>query len=265
MGRFGQFSPKALRDRKVQKRIMNIIAIGGGSLKKKETLPIDRQIVKLTGKSSPRALFIPTASGDPEDYCGTFDAVYGDLLGCRTDHLLLYRRPGDRARAAEKILAADLIYVGGGNTLRMMKFWRKLEIGELLVKAGKRGTVLAGLSAGAICWHDWGHSDSMAYSGKKKWSYIKVRALGLRPGLYCPHLDNEKRHASFKAMVASEKSAGIACDNMAAIWYHGAEASCITAQKKAGVHIYTVQKGHVSIATFKNGDRIDTSLILNGQ
>lgn len=238
---------------------MNIIAIGGGSLKKKQTLPIDSSIVKLAGKKSPRALFIPTASGDPQDYCEAFDRVYGGLLGCTTDHLLLCRRPGDREAAAGKIRAADLIYVGGGNTLRMMKMWRRLGIDKMLVKAGQQGTVLAGVSAGAICWHEWGHSDSRAYSGRKSWSYIKVRGLGLRQGLYCPHLDSEKRHASFKKMVAREKMAGIACDNFAAVLYDDSGAACITSRRKARVHIYTSVNGKVLIRSFKNGEKIDLS------
>ncbi len=236
---------------------MNIIAIGGGSLKKKETLAIDRYIIKLIGKESPRALFIPTASIDPVDYCEAFDHIYGVLLGCRTDHLLLYKNPGDRSAAARKINSADLIYVGGGNTLRMMKMWRRLGIDELLIKAGQQGTVLAGLSAGAICWHEWGHSDSRAYSGKKNWSYIKVRALGLRPGLYCPHLDSEKRHTSFKKMVAHEKMIGIACDNFAAVHYDDSGAICITSRRKARVRIYNYSRGQITITNFKNGDKID--------
>ena len=235
---------------------MNIIAIGGGSLKKKQTLPIDRTIVKLTERSRPRALFIPTASGDDQEYCDSFDRVYGKLLNCKTDHLLLYRKPGDRAAAAKKIASADLIYVGGGNTLRMMKLWRKLGVDRMLIRAGRTGTVLAGLSAGAICWHAWGHSDSMAYSGKKNWSYIKVKALGLRPGLYCPHLDSEKRHESFKKMVIRERMIGIACDNFAAIHYDDSGARCLTARKNARVHIYTVLNGHVTIRSYRTGARI---------
>jgi dipeptidase E len=236
---------------------MHIIAIGGGSLKKKQTLPIDRYIVKLAGKKSPRALFIPTASGDPLDYCEAFDHIYGDLLGCRTDNLLLCRGPGDRAAAAAKIRSADLIYVGGGNTLRMMKMWRRFGIDRLLIKAGQEGKVLAGLSAGAICWHEWGHSDSRAYSGKKNWSYIKVRSLGLRPGLYCPHLDSEKRHTSFKKMIAREKMIGIACDNCAAVHYDDSGATCIARRPKARVHIYTYVNGKITIRSFKNGEKID--------
>ncbi len=236
---------------------MHIIAIGGGSLKKKQTLPIDRFIVKLTGRKSPRTLFIPTASEDEAEYCEAFDRVYGNLLGCRTDHLLLYRRSEDRAAAAEKIEAADLIYVGGGNTLRMMKMWRRFGIDRLLVQAGRRGTILAGLSAGAICWHEWGHSDSRAYSGRKNWSYIKVRGLGLRPGLYCPHLDSEKRHASFRKMVTRDRMTGIACDNFAAIHYNDVGATCVAAKKKARVHIYIQASGRVMVRSYGNGENID--------
>jgi dipeptidase E len=236
---------------------MNIIAIGGGSLKKKQTLPIDRVIVQLAEKKSPRALFIPTASGDERKYCEAFDRVYGELLGCRTDHLLLYRRPGDRKEAARMIGSADLIYVGGGNTLRMMKMWRRLGIDKMLIKAGQRGVVLAGVSAGAICWHKWGHSDSRSYSGRKNWSYIKVRSLGLRQGLFCPHLNSEKRHASFKKMVAHERMIGIACDNFAAIHYDDSGATCLTSRRKAHVNIYTPANGRVTIRSYGNGEKID--------
>jgi dipeptidase E len=236
---------------------MNIIAIGGGSLKKKQTLPIDRAIVKLTGRKSPRALFIPTASEDEKEYCEAFDRIYGNSLGCRTDHLLLYRRSEDRAAAARKIEAADLIYVGGGNTLRMMKIWRRFGIDRLLINAARYGTVLAGLSAGAICWHEWGHSDSRAYSGRKNWSYIKVRGLGLRPGLYCPHLDSEKRHISFRKMVARDRMTGIACDNFAAVHYNEAGATCIAAARKARVHIYINANERVTVRSYGNGEKID--------
>lgn len=236
---------------------MHIIAIGGGSLRKKETLPIDRHIVKLTGRKNPRALFIPTASDDDQEYCAAFDGIYGELLGCRTHHLRLYRRPQDRKHAAEWIKAADLIYVGGGNTLRMMRLWRQLGIDGLLIKAAHRGTVMAGLSAGAICWHNWGHSDSRSFSGKKDWDYIKVRSLGLVPVLYCPHLDGEKRHESFRAMVEKERMFGIGCDNNAAVWYHDGKATCLSSRSKAGVHIYIPAKERVVVESFRKGESFE--------
>ena len=235
---------------------MNIIAIGGGSLKKKHTLPIDTFIVDRTRKKHPRALFIPTASNDLPEYCDAFDRIYGELLGCRTDHLLLYRGKEDHATAAARITAADLVYVGGGNTLRMMRMWRRFGIDAMLIRAARNGTVMAGLSAGAICWHEWGHSDSRSYSGKKNWDYIKVRSLGLQPGLYCPHLDSEKRHASLKRMVIRDRMTGIACDNYAAIHYGDGRAACVTARRSARVHVYAYSRGSLSISHYRNGEKI---------
>ena len=66
-----------------------IVAIGGGELRKLQTLRIDRRIVELTGRARPRALFIPTASQDSENYIATFRRVYGDKLGCKIQIFLL--------------------------------------------------------------------------------------------------------------------------------------------------------------------------------
>lgn len=217
---------------------MKIVAIGGGEIKDRETLKIDRFIVDLAGKSVPKTLFIPTASGDAPGYCDTFDRIYGRLLGCRTDHLLLFWEPADPKTIKAKIMSADIIYVGGGNTLRMMKRWRQIGVDHLLKSAGERGAILSGLSAGAICWHQWGHSDSRSFTGKSEWPYIRVTGLGFAPGIFCPHLDVEKRHRAFAGMVARYKVPSIACDNNAAVFYNDSKAVCLTSQKQARAYIY---------------------------
>ncbi len=68
-----------------------IVAIGGGELKSLETLRIDKEIIRLSGKKHPKALFVPTASGDSEAYWKTFQRVYGKRLGCKTDVLYLLK------------------------------------------------------------------------------------------------------------------------------------------------------------------------------
>jgi len=234
----------------------NIIAIGGGELHLKETLPIDRHIVSLAGKRRPTALLIPTASGDSPLYPERFDRIYGKLLGCRTETLLLVRSERDRLRAERKIRRADIIYVGGGNTLRMMNLWRRLGVDEMLRQAGHRGTVLSGLSAGGICWHEWGDSDSRRRPGRTDWSFIRVRGLGLCPGIFCPHLDSQRRHAGFKQMVLRSRRIGIACDDTAAVWYHGPSATCISARKAARVHLYRFQGGRLRLESYGNGETI---------
>ena len=156
-----------------------IVAVGGGDMGNSETLPIDREIINLTGKARPRALFIPTASYDSADYYEGFRRVYGRRLGCQTDVLLLLGINQPHEIVEEKILSADLIYVGGGNTLKMMRRWRKLGVDHMLQTAYANGIVLAGVSAGAICWFSYGHSDSMAFYHPDDWGYVKVKGLGL--------------------------------------------------------------------------------------
>lgn len=194
-----------------------IIAIGGGDLSAGATLSIDREIVQRTGKKRPRALFIPTASLDREGYCEAFEAIYGDRLGCITEMLLLFReRPGVReVRAC--IDGADLIYVGGGNTLRMMKLWRKLGVDRLLKRAHKQGTVLAGLSAGAVCWFESGCSDSRKFSSPDDWDFICVRGLGLLRGVCCPHYHREQREKPFSDIISKRGGLGIALDDHCAL------------------------------------------------
>jgi dipeptidase E len=72
-----------------------IVAIGGGEIGKPgypvETTKIDKEILRLTGKKSPRLLFIPTASDDSELYFETVKKHFGKRLGCTTDVLLFNR------------------------------------------------------------------------------------------------------------------------------------------------------------------------------
>jgi len=197
--------------------IKKIVAVGGGSMIDGATFSIDKRIVQLTGKKNPRTLFIPTASSDDLDYWERFQKVYADKLGCRTDVLLLLNNKISNKEIKYKIEHADLIYVGGGNTLKMMRRWRTLGVDKLLHKAWQKGTVLAGTSAGAICWFGYGHSDSMAYYSPKKWDYIRVKCLGFIPFTLCPHYLKEKRDKHYKAMIKKFGGMGLALDDCCAI------------------------------------------------
>ncbi len=109
------------------------------------------------------------------------------------DTLELYGNRYEEGEIEKKILGTDIVYVGGGNTLRMMRMWRKHSVDLLLRKAWENGTVMAGLSAGSICWFEAGHSDSRKGADPTKaFEYMKVRGLGLIEGLHCPHYDVEE-------------------------------------------------------------------------
>ena len=102
--------------------------------------------------------------------------------------LFLIKEQPSREQIRTKISSADIIHVGGGNTLLMMRIWRRLGVDHLLEAAYQDGTVLAGISAGSICWFDSGHSDSMSFYNPRKWKYINVRGLGLLKGHPLPAL-----------------------------------------------------------------------------
>lgn len=198
-----------------------IVAIGGGEIITGDTLIIDKEIIRLTQKKHPKLLFMPTASSDSEDYWNQIDKYYGKKLGCKTEVLYLLNETPSLKEIKEKILTADIIYVGGGNTLKMIKLWRVLGVDKLLKTAWQRGIVLCGISAGSICWFDSGHSDSMSFYNSKNWKYINVKCLGFIKGIHCPHYNSQTlrvpRKKHFKNMIQKIGGMGIAIENNCAI------------------------------------------------
>jgi dipeptidase E len=200
---------------------MKIVAIGGGEIGRPgfpvETTQIDKEIVRLTGRSKPNLLFIPTASSDSEGYAKVVEKHFGTNLGCKVDTLFLLKQKLSRNEIENKILNTDMIYVGGGNTLKMMNVWRKYGVDKILVKAGEKGVVLSGVSAGAICWFRSGSSDSRRFTDPKA-DLIKVNGINLLSALFCPHYDFEKdRKPDLKRLMKKTLGVAIAVDNCCAI------------------------------------------------
>jgi dipeptidase E len=144
-----------------------------------------------------------------------------------------------------KILSADIIYVGGGNTLQMMRIWRRLGVGKLLIAAYKNGVVLAGISAGSICWFDSGHSDSMSFYNARKWKYINVKGLGLIQGIHRPHYNGRTlgvpRRKNFQDLIRKTGGLGIAIDNNCAIAFRDGRLFKVLSSKPRA-RAYTVYK-----------------------
>jgi dipeptidase E len=223
----------------------SIVAIGGGELKDLETLAIDRRVVERTGVARPNVLFIPTASSDDERYVETVRKVYGGRLGCEIEVLRLIAETPMPDPIAALIADADLVYVGGGNTLKMMRRWRRLGVDRLLVDAYRRGTVLSGLSAGALCWFAYGHSDSLSFYHPDHWDYIRVRCLGLVSGTCCPHYDGERRDPSFHRLIERTGDIGIALDDCCALEIVDGSFKVLTSREGAGAYRVTRRHGTV--------------------
>lgn len=198
-----------------------IVAIGGGLIRTRGTATIDREIIRLSGRKNPNLLFIPTATSDSELYWTRVQEYFGGFLRCKTDVLFLIKNRPSGENIRRKIRWADIVYVGGGNTLLMMRVWRRLGVDRLLREAYARGTVLSGISAGAICWFESGHSDSMSFYNLSSWDYIQVKGLGLVKGIHCPHYNSMTlgvpRRKHFQRMIAKTGGIGIAIENNCAI------------------------------------------------
>lgn len=225
-----------------------IIAIGGGEIGrpgfKNETLTIDRELIKLSGKTNPKFLFIPTASGDAAGYVESVNKYFGNRLGCKIDVLLLTKTSYSQKELENKILKTDIIYVGGGNTLKMMNLWRRLGIDLLLKKAYEKGIVMSGLSAGSVCWFRYGNSDSARFGKNKEASMIRVKGLNFLPILHCPHYDVEVgREDSLKEMMKKTSGIALALDNCAAIEVVGNEFRIIRSKPNANAYKVYWEKG----------------------
>ncbi len=203
---------------------MKIVAIGGGRIGRfsptVRTTALDREAVRLSGEKSPRLLFLPTANAGCDQYCAAIYNQFSKKLGCRVDIMLLVNTDPVYANIRSRILDADIIYVGEGNTLRMMKTWRRYGVDRALRAAMKRGKVLCGSSAGSIAWFSWGNSDSLK-SDQNPTRLARVQGLGFVDALLCPHYDAEKhRRPSLKAMMRRQKGIGIALDECCALVVH---------------------------------------------
>lgn len=189
-----------------------LICIGGGEIPRVkngiqlpyETKEIDKEIVKISGKTNPKLLFIGTASSNSYEYFLVIKKIFEDL-GCIVSNLDLLSEKIDMEQVENQILDTDIIYVGGGNTRFMLEKWRELGVDKLLVQAYKKGIVCSGLSAGSYCWF--------------KYNYDLIEGMGIINAVNCVHYEQKDTEARNKLYnVIREKSlTGIALENCVAL------------------------------------------------
>jgi dipeptidase E len=192
-----------------------ILAMGGGGFTMRERTPaLDRFVLELTGKPVPKICFLPTASGDPREQLMGFHERFG-AWPCEPSVLSLFHLT-TRVHPAEHLLEQDAIYVGGGSMRNMLAVWHVHGVDHAMRIAWNRGIVLAGLSAGAMCWFQGGVSRS---GGAPE----PVEGLGLLPGSLSVHLGDEvSRLPVFRgAVAAGDLPTGYAADDGAALLYAG--------------------------------------------
>jgi len=162
--------------------IKQIIAIGGGGFGRNPGEGIiEKFILNQSSEEKPNICFIPTATGDNEAYKVNFYSTFSKL-NCSPSHLDFFKRTPN---LEELCYSQDIIYVGGGNTKSMLAVWKDWGLVRILQKAYNTGTIMCGVSAGAICWFEYGITDSWKDELKI------INCLGFVQGSCCPHYDEE--------------------------------------------------------------------------
>jgi len=186
-----------------------VLAIGGGMLMPRDSAPLQVQYaMELTGRPAPKLCVLNTAVGDdPSASLRVYDRLA--TTSARVRHLALFPMP-NVADPEDLLMSQDVIFVGGGSVANMVAVWRVHGIDEILRKAWQAGIVLAGSSAGGICWFEGGTTDSFG---------IKLRpftdGLAMLAGSFCPHYNSEgERRPLYNRLVADGAlPGGIACDD----------------------------------------------------
>ncbi|MEH6943788.1 Type 1 glutamine amidotransferase-like domain-containing protein [Bacillus sp. JJ722] len=179
---------------------MKLALIGGGYVKHTDNLHINKRIVELSGKKNPKVLFLPTASNDDENYITEFTEVFGKQLECQVKVLRCLNKNPVEPEIKQMIESADLIYLGGGNYINMIRKWEEYNINNRLLQALQNETLIAGISAGAICWFKSGIRSNYEREG-----FIESPGWNVINKIFCPHYNQMDRANEFHRLLL-EKS-----------------------------------------------------------
>lgn len=220
-----------------------VVAIAGGGLDSNRELNL--HTIKLADKEKPNVLYIGTASRDAE---GNIEAITKEFcfLGCEVKSLCLYSKKYDEKETDMLLAWADIIYVGGGDTISMMKIWKQYGVDKKLKQVYEQDSaVLTGISAGAICWFHCGHSDSESFHNSDNWNFCWANGmLDLFPMAYCPHYDEEGRN-SFDEMLREKELTGLAMENNTAFVENNGQQYFIKSDAGAKAYIINYEKGRM--------------------
>ena len=175
-----------------------IIAIGGGGYASQASdIVLEEYVLAQANASRPKVCYLPQAGGESREYIVRFYEAF-TRLGAQPSWFSLFGRVA--ADWPAYLLSHDVLYVGGGNTRSMLALWREWSVDTVLHDALERGIVLAGISAGAICWFTQGITDSSE-------QLSVLNCLGFLEGSCCPHYDSEpERRPAYRALVANNQA-----------------------------------------------------------
>ena len=175
-----------------------------------------------TDKVRPRVCLVNTAMGDNLAYYAMAYEAF-NAAGCHVTELKVFPQPS--ADPEERLCGSDLVWVGGGSVANLLSLWRLHGIDGAMRSAWERGVILGGVSAGSLCWHLGGTTDSFGQILQPV-----TNALGFLPYANGVHYDAETQrrpllHQLMKSGVLSPLA--YATDDTVGIWYEGIEATTV--------------------------------------
>jgi peptidase E len=207
--------------------MIQIVAMGGGGFLMEPDNPLlDDFVLGLGRGDRPRVCFLAAASGDAP---GFLEHFYQTFEGrCRPTHLSLFNREVEELEPF--LREQDVVYIGGGNTANLVAILRAHRADVALRAAARDGLVLAGVSAGALCWFAAGLTDSFG----PRLSPLDG-GLGFVDGSMCPHYNHEPRRPLYQALIAEGRiPGGVAADDGAALHFaDGALVEVVTSRPEA--------------------------------
>jgi dipeptidase E len=201
-----------------------------------------KYIADLTGKSKPKICYVPTASADNPYGIVEWYSTCVDLSVRPFVLRTFLNADSSQQTFEETILSMDAIVVGGGSTLNMLGIWKAQGIDTVLRKAYEKGIVLAGGSAGSLCWFTGGYSDSRP----KKLTIID--GLAFLNYSHCPHYHSEpaRRPLYWQAILEGKLKEGYACDdNAALVFINGVVKKSISLDKENNNYFISIVNGKI--------------------
>lgn len=181
----------------------------------RHTVPFLNYMATATGKDCPNLCFIPTASGEDENYIDSFYEICSQI-NVNSHVLRVWINSYDQKESFEEIISRmDAIVVGGGNTLNMLAIWKAQGIDLALSKAYEEGVVMGGGSAGSLCWFNGGTTDSRP----KELSIVE--GMSFVDKSHCPHYNSEpfRRPLYHENILSGKLTDGYACDDHSGIHF----------------------------------------------
>jgi dipeptidase E len=197
-----------------------ILAIGGYALGS----ALDDLVLEAGG---PKILFVPTAAADDD----TRVVEFYESFGARAEASHAGFFPWPRADLREHALTRDVIYVSGGNTANALAIWRAHGFDLVLREAWESGVLLAGWSAGMICWFEAAITDSFGPELAPLHD-----GLGFLPGSACPHFDGEPRRRPLYTELVRDGTLppGYAADDRVGLLFEGTELAEVVSAGETG-------------------------------